>query len=187
MSLLRNELLATAHPRGFTLWLTGLSGAGKSTLARLMAEALCEQGHRVEILDGDEIRATLSPDLGFSPQDRDTHVKRLGFIANLLARNGVIAIVAAISPYELTRRAVRTSHDAPFIEVFVECPLEELERRDPKQLYRRARAGQIDDLTGVSAPYEAPSSPDIHLRTDLQSEELCIQSILAYLAAQGWI
>src|SRR5712691_4646971 len=152
---------------GFTLWLTGLPGAGKTTLATGVREELVRRALRVEVLDGDEVRMHLSRDLGFSKRDRDENVRRLGFVARLLSSNGIIAIVAAVSPYREARECVRRSHDAAFVEVFVDCGLEELIRRDPKGLYARAIRGEIQDFTGVSAPYEAPLDPEIHLRTDV--------------------
>src|SRR5262245_13339721 len=123
-----------AHTNGFTLWFTGLSGAGKSTLANAVADALADSGRRIEILDGDEVRTNLSKGLGFSREDRDTNIRRIGFVARLLSRNGVIAITAAISPYRDTRDEVRRAHEVPFVEVFVECPLDALVKRDVKGL-----------------------------------------------------
>ncbi len=162
----------------FTLWLTGLSGAGKSTLACVVRDELLSRGMRVEVLDGDEVRKTLSAGLTFSKADRDANVRRLGFVARLLSRNGVVAIVAAISPYQATRDEVRRSHEAPFIEVFVDCPLDELVRRDTKGLYDKARRGELPGLTGVSAPYEPPAAPELRIATGTltagQSETLLI-------------
>ena len=155
--------------RGFTLWFTGMSGAGKSTLAAAVRDVLVATGRRVEILDGDEVRRTLSEGLGFSRADRDTNVRRVGLVARLLARNGVVAIAAMISPYRDTREEVRRSHESPFIEAFVDCSLSELIRRDRKGLYTRALRREIDQFTGVTDPYEAPRAPDIHLRTDTQT------------------
>ena len=175
---------APAIDLGLTLWLTGLSGAGKTTLACLLRDAIQARGNRVEVLDGDEVRRHLSPDLGFAPEDRDVHVRRLGYLASLLARNGVVVIVAAISPYEGARRAVREAHETPFLEVFVDCNLEELRRRDPKGLYRQADAGTIQSFTGVSAPYERPTEPDIHLRTDRFIKEACVDRVLQLLSAR---
>jgi adenylyl-sulfate kinase len=154
--------------QGFTLWLTGLSGAGKSTLARSLEPALARYGRRVEVLDGDECRRHLSPELGYTKTDRDTNIKRIGFIAHLLSRNGIVAIVAAISPYREARDWVRSLHKVPFIEVFVECPMEVLIERDPKSLYARARRGLVANLTGVSDPYEPPEKPEITLHTALE-------------------
>jgi len=146
--------------QGFTLWFTGLSGAGKSTLANLVAQELRQRAHRVEILDGDEVRTNLSKGLGFSKEDRDINIRRIGYVCNLLARNGVIAISAAISPYRDVRDEVRRSHDR-FFEVFVRCTLDKLVERDVKGLYKKALAGEIKSFTGVSDPYEEPVNPEL--------------------------
>ena len=171
--------------RGFTLWLTGLSGAGKSTLAQAVSEALAARGHRVEILDGDEIRENLSKGLSFSKEDRDTNVRRIGYVARLLSRNGVVAITAAISPYREVRDEVRREHDAPFVEVFVDCSIDELTRRDRKGLYARALKGEIEHLTGVSDPYEPPVAADVTVHSDRESESESLQKIMAYLEQRG--
>ena len=149
----------------FTVWLTGLSGAGKSTIAAELQQRLRTLGYRVEVLDGDEVRAHLSRDLGFSKEDRDANVRRLGWLCELLNRNGVVAIVAAISPYRAAREDVR-SRIPHFLEVYVDCSLETLIARDPKGLYRRAISGGIDHFTGVSDPYEPPLTPEVVCRTD---------------------
>lgn len=175
------------RPRGFTLWLTGLSGAGKSTLARAVRDELASRGLSVEILDGDEVRATLSKGLGFSRADRDENVRRIGLVARLLSRNGVVAIAGAISPYRETREEVRRAHEAPFVEVFVDCELEELIRRDRRGFYAKALGGEISDVSGVSAPYEPPLSPDAHVRTDRQTVEASQAAILACLEQRGLI
>src|SRR5689334_13746196 len=139
--------------KGFTLWFTGMSGAGKSTLANLVADELRGRGHRVEVLDGDEVRTNLSKGLGFSKEDRDTNIRRIGYVARLLARNGVVAISAAISPYRDVRDEIRKQHER-FYEVYVKCPLEKLVERDVKGLYKKALAGELPHFTGVSDPYE---------------------------------
>ncbi|MGH7932643.1 MAG: adenylyl-sulfate kinase, partial [Candidatus Binataceae bacterium] len=144
---------------GFTLWFTGLSGAGKSTLANVAAEELRRRGRRVEILDGDEVRTNLSKGLGFSKEDRDTNIRRIGYVCKLLARNGVVAISAAISPYRNVRDEIRAQH-SHFFEVFVKCPLETLVERDVKGLYKKALKGEIANFTGVSDPYEEPLTPE---------------------------
>ena len=154
---------------GFTLWLTGLSGAGKSTLATAVAATLSGRGKRVEVLDGDEVRTNLSRGLGFSKDDRDTNIRRIGYVTKLLSRNGVIAIAAAISPYRAIRDEVRRAHCGRFVEVFVDCPLEELVKRDAKGLYAKALAGEIQHFTGVSDPYEPPLAPEIVVRTDRET------------------
>ena len=151
--------------RGFTLWLTGLSGAGKSTLATAVADELRRGGVRVETLDGDEVRQNLSKGLGFSREDRDTNIRRIGYVAKLLTRNGVVVISAAISPYRAVRNDVRREIGA-FVEVHVKASLEECIRRDTKGLYARALAGEIAQFTGVSDPYEEPLTPELVIDTE---------------------
>jgi len=151
--------------RGFTLWLTGLSGAGKSTLATALADELRRGGVRVETLDGDEVRQNLSKGLGFSREDRDTNIRRIGYVAKLLTRNGVVVISAAISPYRAVRNDVRREIGA-FVEVHVKASLEECIRRDTKGLYARALAGEIAQFTGVSDPYEEPLAPELVIDTE---------------------
>jgi adenylyl-sulfate kinase len=171
------HLEVTMRPQGFTVWLTGCPGAGKSTVARALSERLKGRGLPVEILDGDDIRKVISRDLGFSRKDRDANVERIGYIAKLLSRNGVAAIVAAVSPYREARSLVRRAHDAPFLEVFVDCPLGELIRRDQRQLYSRAARGEQAALTGVSDPYEPPLEPEVHLHTDRENASACCDRI----------
>jgi adenylylsulfate kinase len=170
---------------GFTLWFTGLPGSGKSTLARAAYEALAGAGHRAEILDGDEVRRKLSAGLGFSRQDRDENVRRIGFVARLLARNGVIAIAAVVSPYRETRDEIRRAHEAPFVEVFVDCPVDDLIRRDPKGLYARALRGELPNLTGIGDPYEPPIAPDIHVNTNTESVKESLSRVVAGLVKRG--
>jgi adenylyl-sulfate kinase len=170
--------------RGFVLWLTGLSGAGKTTLAGRLAPELRVRGLSVEVLDGDEVRTHLSKGLGFSKEDRDTNVRRIGYVARLLARNGVAAVTAAISPYRAVRDEVRRAVEgdgAEFVEVYVECPLEVLAERDVKGLYRKALAGEIQGFTGVSDPYEEPRAPDVAVRTHEESVETSAERIIAEL------
>jgi len=171
---------------GFTLWFTGLSGAGKSTIAAIVARELRVRGHRVEILDGDEIREHLSRDLGFSREDRDTNIRRIGYVAKLLSRNGVVAIAAAISPYRQTREEVRASIDR-FVEVYVNTPLEVCIQRDVKGLYKKALAGQIQQFTGISDPYEPPLNPEIEINTVGQTPEESAAQIIAYLEQHGYL
>ena len=179
---------------GFSLWFTGLSGAGKSTIAEEVTSQLRERGHRVEVLDGDEVREHLSRGLTFSKEDRDINVRRIGWIASVLARNGVVAITAAISPYRATRNEVRSMHDevvppnatkAAFIEIHIATPLEVCEDRDVKGLYAKARSGEIPEFTGVSDPYEAPEKCEITIPTQDQSIEESAAMVLAYLDQNG--
>ena len=159
------------------VWFTGLSGSGKSTLAEQLAPVLRERGMDVEVLDGDEVRTHLSKGLGFSKEDRDTNILRIGYVAKLLARNGVAVITAAISPYSETRNEVRGWVDH-FVEVHVDCSLDELVRRDVKGLYKKAIAGEIDHFTGVSDPYEAPLHPEVRVDSETQSVEQSLAAIL---------
>ena len=166
--------------KGFTLWFTGLSGAGKTTLARLVERELIGRGHKVEVLDGDVIRTNLSKGLGFSKEDRDTNIRRIGFVCNLLTRNQVVAIAAAISPYREVRDEVRRDIGT-FIEVYVKCPIDVLAERDVKGLYKKALAGEIKNFTGVDDPYEAPLASEVIVETDLESAEESAARIIAKL------
>lgn len=172
---------------GGIVWMTGLSGAGKSTLATAIASRLA--GRRaVELLDGDDVRTFLSAGLGFSRADRDTNVHRIAYVARLLARHGVLVLVAAISPYADTRARLRALSDAaghPFLEVFVHAALETVIARDVKGLYRRAQAGEIPSFTGISDPYEPPEAPDVEVRTDRDDRAACEARILAALTDRG--
>lgn len=174
-------LLVLTNHIGFTLWFTGMSAAGKTTLAKLVGDALRSRGRLVEILDGDEIRTHLSKGLGFSKEDRDANIRRLGHVARLLSRNGVIAIGAAISPYRAVRDEIRRVHESPFVEVYLDCAIDELMKRDKKGLYAKALRGEIQNFTGVSDPYEAPLSPELHLRTDLEPAIESCERILRWL------
>ncbi len=171
---------------GVTLWFTGLSGAGKSTLANLVAEELRRRGLRVEILDGDEVRTNLSKGLGFSKEDRDTNIKRIGYVCHLLTRNGVVAISAAISPYRDVRDFNR-QQIGRFVEIYVSCSIEELTRRDVKGLYKKALAGEIKNFTGISDPYEAPLQPEITIDSAKQTVEESVAAILSFLEQHHWI
>ena len=166
--------------QGFTLWFTGLSGAGKTTLARIIESKLKLRGHKVEVLDGDVIRTNLSKGLGFSKEDRDTNIRRIGFVCNLLTRNDVVAIAAAISPYREVRDEVR-SQIAAFVEVFVSCPIDVLAERDVKGLYKKALAGELKNFTGVGDPYEEPLTAEVVVRTDSETPEQSASRILAKL------
>lgn len=169
---------------GVVLWLTGLSGAGKSTIATLLEEQLRLRGRRVELLDGDEVRTHLSKGLGFSREDRDTNVKRIAYVAGLLARHGVVAIAAAISPYREARAWARERAEN-FLEIFVKCPLNVCAARDVKGLYAKALAGEIPNFTGVSDPYEEPENPDIVVDTSRQTPEESARTILDELVRRG--
>jgi adenylyl-sulfate kinase len=171
---------------GFTLWFTGLSGAGKSTISTRVEEQLRERGLRVELLDGDVVRTNLSRGLGFSKEDRDENVRRIGFVCQLLSRNGVAAIAAFISPYREIRDELRGRIDN-FVEVYVECPLDTLIERDVKGLYKKALAGEISNFTGVSDPYEPPLNPEIVVRTADETPEQSVAAIMAELEALGYL
>ncbi len=177
--------------QGFILWFTGLSGAGKSTLAEQLVKEFQERGYKVEILDGDEVRTNLSKGLGFSKEDRDTNIRRIGWVARVLARNGVIAITAAISPYAEVRDEIRKQTEeegrAAFVEAFAYAPLNALVERDVKGLYKKAIAGEIKNFTGVSDPYEAPEKPEITAFTSEETVEQSVERILAYLTERGLI
>jgi adenylyl-sulfate kinase len=172
--------------QGFTLWFTGLSGAGKSTLANLAADELRKRAHRVEILDGDEVRTNLSKGLGFSKEDRDINIRRIGYVCNLLARNGVIAISAAISPYRDVRDEVRGLHQR-FFEVFVRCTIDKLVERDVKGLYKKALAGEIKHFTGVSDPYEEPLKPELIVDSSIETVDQSLAKLLGRLEELNYI
>ena len=170
----------------FVVWFTGVSGSGKSTTAHSLAERLRLNGARVEILDGDVVRTRLSKDLGFSKADRDENVGRIGFVCELLARNGVAAIVAAISPYRDARDQLR-KQIPNFVEVFMTCPLAVLEARDPKGLYRRALAGELPHFTGISDPYEAPTAADVTIDSSQVSREESVDKVWRRLVLLGLV
>jgi adenylyl-sulfate kinase len=176
----------TSKP-GVTVWFTGLSGAGKSTLAEALRDRLLARACRVQILDGDEVRQNLSKGLGFSKEDRDTNVRRIGYVSRLLSRNGVVVITAVISPYREVRDEIRALHEARFVEVFVDCSLDELVRRDCKGLYAKALSGEIDHFTGVSDPYEAPAAAELTVHTDRESVEASLSTIVDWLEREGLI
>lgn len=172
--------------KGFTLWFTGLSGAGKTTLARLVESQLKERNLRVEVLDGDVVRTNLSKGLGFSKEDRDTNIRRIGFVCHLLTRNDVIAIAAAISPYSSVRNELRDQIGA-FVEVFAKCPIDVLSDRDVKGLYKKALAGEIKNFTGIDDPYEEPISPEVTVHTDAELPEDSAARIINKLEELGFI
>ncbi len=172
--------------RGFTLWFTGLSGSGKTTLSRQIEEIFLERGLKVEVLDGDVIRTNLSKGLGFSKEDRDTNIRRIGFVCNLLTRNDVVAIAAAISPYSDIREENRKLIGS-YVEVFCKCPLDTLKERDPKGLYKKVAAGEIKHFTGVDDPYDDPVDPEVLVETDKESEEESVAKIIKTLEILNYI
>ncbi|MGW2523845.1 adenylyl-sulfate kinase [Streptomyces sp. NPDC001617] len=188
----RGLLRMTSTPRsqGATVWLTGLPSAGKTTIARRLGDRLRAEGHRVEVLDGDEIRRFLSAGLGFSRADRNTNVQRIGLVSEVLARNGVLSVVPVIAPYADSREAVRGRHAAsstPYIEVHVATPVEVCSERDVKGLYARQAAGQLKGLTGIDDPYEPPVDPDLVLPTQVQTPEESADAVYAVLAERGLV
>ncbi|MCA8920055.1 MAG: adenylyl-sulfate kinase, partial [Planctomycetes bacterium] len=174
--------------KGFTVWFTGLSGAGKSTLAEALSERFKTSALAHEILDGDVVRTNLSKGLGFSKEDRDTNIRRIGFVANLLTRHGVPVLTAAISPYKAIREECRAMiGDDKFVEIHVHAPVEVLIERDTKGLYKKAIAGEIKEFTGISDPYEEPENPHVRVRTHEQSIEESLEDIWNHLIERGFI
>ncbi|MBD2461703.1 adenylyl-sulfate kinase [Oscillatoria sp. FACHB-1407] len=176
----------SAEQRGVTVWFTGLSGAGKTTLRMAVEKELRAQNLKVEVLDGDIVRENLTKGLGFSKADRDENIRRIGFVAHLLTRNGVIVLVSAISPYRDIRDQVRDKI-GNFVEVYVNAPLEVCEQRDVKGLYKKARAGELKQFTGIDDPYEAPLNPEVECRTDQETLEESTEKVLGKLEALGYI
>ena len=172
--------------RGVAVWFTGFSGAGKSTIANALTKELKDKGYTLEVLDGDEIRENLTKGLGFSKEDRDTNIRRIGFVAKLLARNGVIVLVPVISPYRAIREEMREQIGS-FVEVFVNAPIEVCEKRDVKGLYKKVRAGEIGQFTGISDPYEPPTNPEIECRTDLEELDESVAKITNKLTDLGYL
>jgi adenylylsulfate kinase len=174
--------------KGCTVWLTGLSGSGKSTIAVDLEKRLCERGVRAYILDGDNVRHGLNKNLGFSPEDRTENIRRIGEVAKLFTDAGTVTLTAFISPYRADRDQVRAlMADGDFVEVYVDCPVDVCEQRDVKGLYKKARAGEIKEFTGISAPYEAPAKPELVVKTSQQSVEQSAQQILRYLEERGLV
>lgn len=171
---------------GFVLWMTGLSGAGKTTIALILEEELKARGVRIERLDGDVVRESLTRDLGFSKEDRSKNIERITFVAKLLSRNGVGCVCSFISPYQSVRDQVK-ANTTNFLEVFIDAPLDVVIDRDVKGLYKKALAGEIPHFTGISDPFEAPENPDIHIRTDHQTPEESAAEIIAQLETLGYI
>ena len=174
------------NQRGVTIWFTGLSGAGKTTISKQIEAKLREQRYKVEVLDGDIVRTNLTKGLGFSKEDRDENIRRIGFVSHLLTRNGVIVIVSAISPYRAIRDEVR-ERIGNFVEVHVNAPLEVCEQRDVKGLYQRARAGEIKMFTGIDDPYEPPLNPEVECRTDLEELEESVNKVFQKLSELAYL
>ena len=172
---------------GFTLWFTGLSGAGKTTIAEIVEKELRARHGKIEVLDGDIVRTNLSKGLGFSRDDRDTNILRIGFVADLLTRNGVGVIVSAISPFKEVRDQVRRNIGEDFIEIFVDAPLEVCAERDVKGLYKKAFAGEIEQFTGVSDPYEPPAAPELHIKTNEEEPHESSRRVLLKLEELGYL
>ncbi|MBE9077952.1 adenylyl-sulfate kinase [Romeria aff. gracilis LEGE 07310] len=172
--------------RGVTVWFTGLSGAGKSTITEALEKKLRAMGTKLEVLDGDIVRTNLTKGLGFSKEDRDENIRRIGFVSHLLTRNGVIVLVSAISPYRAVREEVR-DRVGDFIEVYVSAPVEVCEARDVKGLYKKARSGEIKQFTGISDPYEAPTNPDVNCETHNESLEESVNKVIAKLEEMGYL
>ena len=173
--------------RGCVIWLTGLPGSGKTTIAKILENAIRQRRRNVEVLDGDEVRKQLSPELGFSKEDREGHARRVAYISKLLARNGTIAIVALISPYRDFRKSARESIGKDFIEVWVKASIETCKQRDPKGLYKKANSGQVVNLTGVQDPYEPPLSPEIVLETENEKADESANKLMEFLKRSGYI
>ena len=172
----------------FVLWFTGLSGSGKSTVANAVAKALFDKSIRNYVLDGDNVRFGLNKNLGFSAEDRTENIRRIGEVSKLFVDSGQVVLTAFISPFQEDRAQVREILEGnEFVEVYVECPLEECEKRDPKGLYKKARSGEIRDFTGIDSPYESPANPELTINTSTQSVEECVQTVIEYLANRKFI
>lgn len=170
--------------RGAVVWFTGLPSSGKSTIAHEVYQQLLARGFGTELLDGSEVRESLSRGLGFSRQDREENVRRIGYVAKLLSRNGVIAICAAVSPYRASRAEVRRN-TTNFVEVYVDCPVEVAEQRDTDGMYAKARRGEIEEFTGINAPYEPPAAPEVHIRADRESVKDAAWKVMTTLELLG--
>ncbi|CUA80902.1 adenylyl-sulfate kinase [Anoxybacillus suryakundensis] len=187
-SITKEDRRKKNNHHSFVLWFTGLSGSGKSTLANAVAKTLFEQNIHCYVLDGDNVRHGLNSDLGFSAKDRTENIRRIGEVAKLFVDSGQIVLTAFISPFRQDRQLVRSKLEQDeFVEVYVRCPLETCEQRDPKGLYKKARNGEIRDFTGIDSPYEPPLSPDVVVDTDQYSIDQCVQQIISYLKNKQWI
>jgi adenylyl-sulfate kinase len=167
------------------IWLTGLSGAGKTTIGKALEEELLKRGAQVEFLDGDDLRRTISSELGFSNEDRETHAKRVSYLSHLLSRNGIITIVALISPFRSSRHYARNLV-GNFVEVWVQCSIDTCQRRDPKGLYKKAQEGKINNMTGIQAPYEAPVDPEVIVNTEEIKPQECAAKIISFLETSNY-
>ena len=184
----KEDRIKLMKQKGVTIWLTGLSGSGKSTIAVELEHALLENGHQAYILDGDNIRHGLNKNLGFSPEDRSENIRRIGEVAKLFTDANIITITAFISPYRQDRENARKlQKNGEFIEVYVKCPLEVCEQRDTKGLYKKARAGEVKEITGISAPYEEPLNHEITIDTSKMPVEESTRAILKYLEEKGYV
>ena len=187
-SITSEERIKNMGQKGATLWFTGLSASGKSTIAVAVEQVLISRGHHAYCLDGDNIRLGLNKNLGFSPDDRTENIRRIGEVSRLFADAGVLSITSFISPYASDRDAVRALHaenDVPFFECYIDVSLEVAEERDPKGLYKKARAGEIKGFTGIDAPYEAPGNADLHIKTHEDDLESCVAKVIEFIDAQN--
>ncbi len=176
--------------KGFVVWFTGLPGSGKTTIARRLEKILKSMGYRVEVLDGDEVRKWLSPEAGFTREDRERHLRRVAYVSKLLARNGVIVLASFVSPYRSIRKEIRKiieDEGLKFVEVYVKCSLQECIRRDPKGLYKKALAGEIKNFTGISDVYEEPENPEVTVDTEHESVDECVRKVLDKLVEMGLV
>jgi adenylylsulfate kinase len=172
-------------PQGFVVWFEGLPGAGKTTVSRAVSEGLRARGASTEILDGEDVRRTFFPELGFSRKDRETHARRVSHLAQILARHGTVVLVAMITPYETSRQAARAVVEVPFVEVWLKCPLEVCEQRDPRGLYRRNRQGEVKRITGIDDPFEEPLSPELIVDSGASPVDACARRVLDYVVSKG--
>ena len=182
-------MVASAEPasRGFVVWIEGLPGAGKTSVSRAVSDGLKARGVSTEVLDGEDVRRTFFPELGFSRKDRETHARRVSHLAQILARHGTAVLVAMITPYETSRRAARAAVEVPFVEVWLKCPLEVCEQRDPRGIYRRNREGSVKRITGVDDPFEEPLDPDLVVETSESPVDGCARQVLEYLGSKGFL
>ena len=182
------ERAKNMNQKGATLWFTGLSASGKSTIAVAVERVLLNRGHHIYRLDGDNIRMGLNKNLGFSAEDRAENIRRIGEVSKLFAEAGILSIASFISPYTADRDAVRALHaadDIPYFECYIDCSLEVVEERDPKGLYKKARAGEIKGFTGIDDPYEAPENADLHIKTHEDDVETCVAQVIEFIDAQN--